>query len=106
MQGNLGVAAPFDQRNPRALTHPLVHVRTHESIFSSLFPSHLGNQEHEEWISRVYGPRCTFVLSAVPVWNGNRFIGRARGCTQGKDAVEAAIKDGFSRMRSWARSLQ
>mmetsp|Transcript_3906 Transcript_3906/g.11064 ORF Transcript_3906/g.11064 Transcript_3906/m.11064 type:complete len:743 (+) Transcript_3906:417-2645(+) len=102
MQANFGVVAPTDRRNTQAVTHPMVHIATHRAIFGSMFPNNLGNQEHEEWISRVYGARSTFLLSSVGVYNGHRFSGRARGCRQGKDAIDFAVEDGALLVKAWA----
>jgi len=101
MQTNFGVAGPTDRRSVRLVTHPVVHVPTHSAIFGSLYPPHLGNQEHEQWISRVYGPRSTFLLTSVGVYNGHRFSGRAQGCRQSSDTVDFAVEDGAQAVKGW-----
>ncbi|GBG58643.1 hypothetical protein CBR_g44 [Chara braunii] len=99
---NLGVAGPFDVRSPRAISHCFVH-RTHMDIFGGLFPTSLGNKEHEEWVSRVYGYKNTFLLRQLPVNNWEKFSGRAQQC--GKlvrvRRIQREIRKSADKIRAW-----
>eukprot|EP00899_Mesostigma_viride_P017193 jgi/Mesvir1/25475/Mv01739-RA.1 len=100
LKRNFGVAGPLDMRNPNMVTHCFVH-RSHMEIFGSLFPHHLSNQEHDEWISRVYGFKNTFLHTNVQVYNTHRFTGRARVCPLGKRIVDNAIHVGAAALKRW-----
>jgi hypothetical protein len=97
---NFGVAGPLDMRNPKTISHMFVH-KTHRDIFTTLYPPTLSNTEHDEWASRVYGYKNTFLHTGVQVYNTHRFTGRAKACTSGATAVGRALQVGLQDLRAW-----
>jgi len=97
---NFGVAGPLDMRNPKLISHPFVH-KTHKDIFKSLYPPTLSNSEHDDWISRVYGYKNTFLHTGVQVYNTHRFTGRGKPCVSGASSVPRAIELGLMDLRTW-----
>ena len=74
---------PQDARQPRLVTHPLVHIATHAAAFPSvgaLYPATLPAAEAKAWISAVYGYKNTLLPKGVHVHNTARFRGRAPAC--------------------------
>lgn len=102
IQPNFGVSAPLDMRNPKGVTHALVH-RVHYEIFGNLFPPDLGNGEHDVWMSTVYGYKNTFLHTGVQVYNTHRFTGRAKPCSVAPRVVSHAVHIGVERVRLWVR---
>ena len=81
LRKNFGVAGPLDMRSPKMISHGLVHVATHGSIFGGKYvPDDMANENLDDWISRVYGYKNTFLHTGVTVYNTHRFAGRARPC--------------------------
>mmetsp|Transcript_14568 Transcript_14568/g.46297 ORF Transcript_14568/g.46297 Transcript_14568/m.46297 type:complete len:101 (+) Transcript_14568:238-540(+) len=87
-------------RSPKMISHPFVH-KTHRDVFGSLFPLALSNVEHDEWMSRVYGYKSTFLHSAAQVYNTHRYTGRARSCPQSKQLVDREIAASAEILKQW-----
>ena len=103
-------------RSPKIISHGLVHVATHGAIFGGTYvPDGTANEDVDDWISRVYGYKNTFLHTGVTVYNTHRFTGRSRSCgtktndkekekakkDERKVALDDAIARGGDKIRAW-----
>ena len=95
---DFGVAAPFDDSNPKGITSPLVH-RTHHSIFGTLYPDHLTFYESQIWISTVYGYQYTFLMMEVEV---NTEKHKAAACLN-DHLLQESVQSGKRDIANWAQ---
>jgi hypothetical protein len=70
-------------------------------LLLQLYPARLSNTEHDEWISRVYGYKNTFLHTGVQVYNTHRFTGRSKLCTTGQMAIPREIQQGVTKLKAW-----
>lgn len=97
-----GVVGPHEYGvKNRILTHDFVS-RTHLDIFPSYYPEILSDWWMDDWISRVYGPNRTFLMSSVQVkhhvYNHDR---RYQVNTTHLTYLPQALKDGKKSLRSY-----